>query len=173
MATGLYHKHNVLKMRIMHAAFFANRPLTCREIADMINVPLINVSAMMNHYQKQSQHKYFRRLKPIKGKAYRYKLTRSGVIYLGRYCLQFHEGFSLSLYKTQKMPKRDKIMAERKAEAEWRQAVLDKTGIEIPRPPKPTLEELLNFDLADLVDYMGITKRGTLEMGITGIEVDS
>jgi hypothetical protein len=172
MATGIYHKHNVLKMRIMHTVFFAGKPLTCKEIADNLGLPLVNISTMMRHYHKQKEHKYFRKLKPIKGKAYRYKLTKSGAIYLAKYCWRFHEGFSLSLYKTKKMPKRDKIMAERKAEAAQRQVELDKTGVEIPQKPKPTLKELLNFDPAELVDYMGITKQGALEMGITEILLD-
>lgn len=173
MATGMYHQHNVLKMRIMHTVFFAGRPLTCREIADDLNLPLANISAMMSHYNKQKENKYFRKLKPIKGKARRYKLTKSGMIYFKRYCWHYHEGFSLSLYKTKTMPKRDKIMAERKAEAARRQAELDRTGVEIPRPPKPTLKELLNFDPSGLVDYMGITKQGALEMGIIGIKIGS
>jgi hypothetical protein len=158
----------------MLVLFFSKLPLTCREIADYLDVPLVNVSAMMNHYQKQ-QHKYFKKLKPIKGtgKAYRYTITKYGMEALGRYCWRLHEGFSLSLYKVIKMPKRDRIMAERHAEFELRNAIFEQTGIEIPRKPKPTLEELLNFDPADLADYMGVTKRGALEMGITVIDVDS
>jgi hypothetical protein len=172
LAIGIYHKTNVLKFRIMHAVFNAGEPLTCREIASRLDVPLVNVSAIMNHYQKQTEHKYFRRLKPIKGKAYRYKLTKSGAKYLAKYCWRLHEGFSLSLYKVKKMPKRDKVIAERNAEAELRDAIFEKTGVEMPRKPKPTIKELLNFDPAELTDYMGITKMGALEMGITGFDFE-
>ena len=156
----------------MIACYDSKRPLTCKEIAEILDMPLVNVSAMMNHYQKQSEHKYFRQLKPVKGKAYRYKITKYGIETLLRYCRRLHEGFSLSLYKEKKMQKRDRIMAERHAEFERRQAEFDRTGIEIPRKPKPTLGELLNFDPTDLADYMGITKYGMLEMGIVGIDFD-
>ncbi len=70
------------------------------------------------------------------------------------------------------MPKRDKVIAERNAEAELRDAIFEKTGVEMPRKPKPTIKELLNFDPAELTDYMGITKMGALEMGITGFDFE-
>lgn len=174
VATGTYHKLNVLKFRIMLACFDADRPLTCREIADELGVPPVNISAVMNHYREKNCG-YFQRLKPIKeqGKAYRYKITKKGLKYLGLYAYRLHEGFDLSLgaRKIKTMPKRARLMAEREAESYRRQAEFERTGIEQPRKPKPTLKEILNFDPADLSDYIGITKQGALELKITGIEI--
>lgn len=172
MATGIYHKTNILKFRIMLTCFDADKPLTCRGIADELGVPLVNVSAVMTHYRKKHCG-YFQRLKPEKGKAYRYKITKKGMKYLGLYACRLHDGFDLSLgaRKIKTLPKRDRILAERQAESARRQAIFERTGIMPPQRPKPTMKELLNFDPAELRDYIGITKQGALEMGITGIDI--
>lgn len=172
MATGIYHKFNTLKFRILLACFDANRPLTCREIAEQLVVPPVNVSAVMNHYRKRDCG-YFQQLKPVAGKAYRYKITKKGLKYLAMYAYRLHEGFDLSLSarKIKTMPKRERILAERLAESNRRQAEFERTGIMPPQRPKPTLEDVLNFDLADLSDYIGITKQGAVEMGITGFDI--
>lgn len=174
MATGIYHKLNVLKFRIMLTCFDAGRPLTCREIADELGVPLVNISALMNHYRERNCG-YFQRLKPIKGqgKAYRYKITKKGLKYLAMYACRLYEGFDLSLgaRKVKTMPKRERILAERRAESNRRQAEFEITGIMPPQKPKPTIKDILNFDPTDLRDYIGITKKGALEMGITGFDI--
>ena len=173
MATGIYHKTNVLKMRIMLTVYNADFPLTCSEIADTTGSSLINVSTAMHHYRAKKCG-YFRRLKPIKGKAYRYKITKKGTKYLELYCWRLHRGFDLSLgsRKIKTMPKYERLKAERQAEFESSQAEFEHTGIQQPEKPKPTLAELLNFDPTDLADYIGITKYGMLEMGIVGIDFD-
>lgn len=175
MATGIYHQTNVLKFRIMHAVFFAGKPLTCREIAEKLNMPPSPISEAMRHYNNQKPRKYFIRMKPKSGKAYRYKLTKTGIMYLARYANRFYEGFDLSLerpYKVKSMPKRDRVMAKRHAEAVERQRILDETGKQLLPKAKPTMKEMLAIDPRDLIDYMGITKQGATEFGITGLEVE-
>jgi len=114
MATGICHKINVLKFRIMLTCFDAGRPLTCSEIADELGFPLVNISVVMNHYREKNCG-YFQRLKPVTGKAYRYKITKKGLKYLGLYACRLYEGFDLSLgaRKIKTMPKRARLMAER------------------------------------------------------------
>ena len=138
-------------------------------------MPAGPISEAMRHYNNQKPHKYFSRLKPKSGKAYRYKLTKTGKKYFVIYATRFYEGFDLSLersYRVKSTPKREKVMAKRRAESEERQRILDETGIEISLPAKPTIREKLNIDPQDLVHYLGITKAGVTEMGITGLEVE-
>ena len=84
MAIGIYYRQNVLKFRIMREVFFADHPLTCREIADLLDMPTGTISETMGYYNKQKPRKYFVRLKPKSGKEYRYKLTKIGCNYLAR-----------------------------------------------------------------------------------------
>lgn len=148
--------------------------MTCREIADELKLPIQAVSQAMLAYNNIKPHKYFRRLKPKAGKAYRYKLSKKGMEYLLRYAHRFYDGFDLSLEhpeKVKQMPKRQKVLEQRQNDAMNRNKILEDTGIYISRP-KPTIRELLTIDPADLAGYMGITKKGALEMGIVAIEVE-
>lgn len=150
------------------AAYKVKKPLTCQEIADLIGVQVTNIRAQMCHYQGL-KHKYFRRLKPKKGsRAYRYSITKFGRKTLLRYAQRIHKGFDLNLKarKIKTMPRYEIIMAERRAESDRRQAFLDVTGIDLPPKPKPTLKEILTITSEEPLDYVGVTKRGALELGV-------
>lgn len=154
-------------------ALNGNSPMTCREIADELRLPIQAVSQAMLSYNNIKPHKYFRRLKPKAGKAYRYKLTKKGTEYLIKYAYRFYDGFDLSLEhpeKVKQMPKRQRVLEQRRNDSVQRHKILKETGIYRSRP-KPTLRELLDIAPVDLTEYMGITKKGALEMGIMAIEV--
>jgi|GEM_PF-6627907 len=68
----------------MREVLFVNHPLICREIADLLDMSTGTISETMSHYNKQKPRKYFVRLKPKSGKAYRYKLAKIGRNYLAR-----------------------------------------------------------------------------------------
>lgn len=70
-------------------------PMTCSQIADSIGVPVNNVRAMMCYYQKWG-YGYFRRLKPLKGKSYRYKINRYGKHTYIQYLKRIKLGFDLN-----------------------------------------------------------------------------
>lgn len=170
MASGIYHKHNALKFRLLHVGYRVYpKALTAQEFAEKLKVPVTNVRAQMKHYQ-DLERKYFRRLKPEKGsRSYRYKLTKFGMTILIRYIGRLNKGFDFNLGKfkaTNQTPKYEQVKAMKQAEADRRQAELELTGIEQPRKLKPTVEELLKFNYSDLKYYIGITKRGALEMGL-------
>jgi hypothetical protein len=120
----------------------------------------------------QSKHKYFKRHKPIKGKAYRYTLTKTGEKDLLLYSARLYRGLDLSLgsRKRKKIPKYERLKAERQVEFERRPAEFERIGIPQPEKPKPTVKGWFNWDIADLQDYIGVTKQGAVDMGITGIE---
>ncbi|KKG14430.1 hypothetical protein EO98_13380 [Methanosarcina sp. 2.H.T.1A.6] len=81
-----YPKTNALKLRMMFAVFRdPDGTITCREIADTPGIPAGNVSRLMRNYRKK-ECGYSRRLKPDKStKAYKYRLTKKGALYLVKY----------------------------------------------------------------------------------------
>lgn len=175
MATGIYHKFNVLKTRILHAhlAEWPNpgwrRPYTNREIAKKLGMPINKISDAMRHYQKQEHHKYFKRLKPLKGStAYRYLITDSGIKYLTQYLQRMHDGFDLSLCSRKRTRTPQFEIARAAEQADWheRHRILEKTGV-FPPEHKPTAQELLDINPELLSYYIGITKQGALELGLT------
>lgn len=167
MGYGKYFKSNALKTCIMHSLFFASEPLTTREIAERIGVPPVNVSKQMCMYRRK-RCGYFRRLKPIEGKAFRYKITEKGEKYFFIYCSRVYNGYDLNLRARvpQHMPKYDILKQQRLAAFDKRQEEFEKTGVQQPEPPKPTLEDWINLKPEDLEQYIGLTKRGALEMGL-------
>lgn len=175
MATGIYYKNNVLKTRILHAHLTEwpnpgwQRPYTNREIAEKLGVPINKISDAMHHYQKQEQHKYFKRLKPLKGTtAYRYLITDSGIKYLIKYLQHMHDGFDLSLCRRVPIatPQFEIARAAEQADWEQRHKILAETG-KFPPKQRPTAQELLNIKPEVLRYYIGITRHGAVEMGLT------
>lgn len=175
MATGIYHKFNVLKTRILsaHMVEWPNpgwqRPYTNREVAQKLGVPINKISDAMRHYQKQEHHKYFKRLKPLKSTtAYRYEITKYGIQYLFQYLIRMHEGFDLSLCsrKRTRTPQFEIARAEKQADWEQRHKVLADTGV-FPPKERPTAQELLNVKPELLSYYIGITRHGAVEMSLT------
>jgi hypothetical protein len=79
----------------MREMLFVNYPLICREIADLLDMPTGTISETMSHYNKQKPRKYFVRLKPKSGKAYRYKIAKIGRNYLRE---NSHSDFLLSYW---------------------------------------------------------------------------
>lgn len=179
MATGIYHKNNILKTRILraHLAEWPNpgwrRPYTNSEIAEKLGVPINKISDAMRHYQKQEHHKYFKRLKPLKGStAYRYLITDSGIKYLIKYLQRMHDGFDLSLCSNKHTTTPQFEIARAAKQADWheRHRILEKTG-KLPPEHKPTAQELLDIKPKLLSYYIGITKQGALELGLTEADI--
>lgn len=103
--TGCYHVTNGLKVRIMNA-FIKNgikNPMTTRDIADSIGVPICNINNSMKHYMTFRRH-YFRRLpKRVKGYGmgggYRYTITDYGISIYLQYLKRIKLGLDLNLHK--------------------------------------------------------------------------
>jgi hypothetical protein len=170
MASGRYHMCNALKVRIMDAVFCdEDEIMTCREIADTLNIPLVNISRAMNNY-KEKGCGYFRRLKPLKGKgkAFRYKLTEKGMKYYIKYCYRIRQGFDLNLNasKVISMPKREEIKRKKYEEFVAHQEEFERTGIQQPEKPKETWCDWVNLSYNDIADYTGITRHGALKMNL-------
>lgn len=181
MATGVYHKINALKMRILWAHTMLNiqnndgkpQPHTNQEIAIALGEPRQKISDAMCCYHKQKQHRYFRRLKMIGGyNGYRYQITKSGDRYLWKYLMRMQMGFDLSLGRRvpQTTPQYAIARAEQQADWEQRHRILEETGV-FPEKKKYTKQELLNNMPKFLQYYIGITKHGALDMEIEKIEI--
>lgn len=155
MGYGKYFKSNALKLLIMNCLFFADRPLTTREISEKIGVPMVNVSKQILTY-KQKKCGYFRRLKPTQRKAYRYKITEKGERYYFIYCKRVFYGYDLNLRATTptRMPKYETAKQQR----------LDAA---ITGKGEPELEDIIDLRPEDIEQYLGLTKRGSTQMGLT------
>ncbi|MCC4766408.1 hypothetical protein FXW07_07210 [Methanosarcina sp. DH1] len=91
-----YHKYNFLKLRIMDVLMWASQPMTCRQIAERLDVPAKNVSRILCHYI-QHHYGYFRRLKPLEGSnAYLYKINKKGIRAYLEYMKRLKLGFDLN-----------------------------------------------------------------------------
>lgn len=159
MGHGKYFKSNALKVLIMNTLFFSDLPMTAREIAEKIGVPHVNVSKQLCMYQRKHCG-YFRRLKPIQGKAFRYKISEKGEKYFFVYCRRIYYGYDLNLRATtpQRMPKYY-IMKQQRLDAALR------------RIEEPKLEDIIDLAPEDIEQYIGLTRRGSLEMGLTAADL--
>jgi transcription initiation factor IIE alpha subunit len=83
MATGYYHKHNMLKFRILTALMVGRRAMTAKEIAEAAGIEQKKVCDELYHWKKENNFHYVRRLKKKDGRFYRYTITKFGIrIYL-------------------------------------------------------------------------------------------
>jgi len=154
MGHGKYFKSNALKLLIMNTLFFSDRSMTAREIAEKIGVPGVNVSKQLCMY-KRKQCGYFRRLKPAQGKAYRYKITEKGEKYFFVYCKRVYYGYDLNLRAVtpSRMPKYETMKQQRL------KATITGKG-------EPELEDIIDLKSEDVEQYIGLTKRGSTQMGL-------
>lgn len=172
MASGKYFKSNALKVLIMNALFFSDQPMTVREIAEKIGVPMVNVSKQLCMYHRKHCG-YFRRLKPVHGKAFRYKITGKGEKYFFIYCKRIFYGYGLNLRAVtpERMPKYYKMKQEKLEDAMKRSEEFERTGLQQPELQKPGLEDIIDLRPEDIEQYLGLTKRGSLEMGLTASDL--
>jgi hypothetical protein len=79
MATGYYHKYNVLKHKILWTLGRSEEPLTAQQIADMMMIDRKRVTDALYHWHSEG-YGYTQRMKrKAEGtKAYRYKITEKG-----------------------------------------------------------------------------------------------
>jgi len=178
MANGTYFKSNALKFMIMNAlyrnrAFNAATSMTCAEISYVTGVPHIKIAnSLLKYHNKRCG--YFRRSKPMGGedhkdrKAYRYSLNNKGLYYFLRYCSKIKGGFGLNLRgsKVTLMPRFEEIRMQRAKEWHDAHVVLAQKGVFVD-PRKKTLNEKTNIKRFEFRDYVGITKRGSLVLGVT------
>jgi hypothetical protein len=147
--TGYYHKNNVLKFRVLEAAFhFPSETFTTRDIEAATCIDFKTVGGALGHYHKVGIG-YFKRM-PKKGSGhghpYRWKITSKGMEAYRAYLLRIKRGFDLNLRSTKikRMPSYGKFKFEKpKCLKDWK---------------------LLP---GQLDGYIGITKLGAEEMGIT------
>ncbi|MDD3246022.1 MAG: hypothetical protein PHF18_04050 [Methanosarcina sp.] len=95
-ATGIYHKHNFLKLRIL-SEFFAVYPqaMTSNELCEAIGNPA-SVRSMLAKYKKYRLIKRMPKKAPGHGGCYRYKLTNHGARYYFAYKHRYNLGFDLN-----------------------------------------------------------------------------
>jgi hypothetical protein len=147
--TGYYHKNNVLKFRILEAAF--HLPLetfTTRDIEAVTGIDFKTVGGALGHYHKVGIG-YFRRMPkkgPGHGHPYRWKITEKGFYAYKKYLMRIKRGFDLNRRSTKikRMPSYGKFKFK-----------------------KP--ESLEDYKLlpGQLEGYIGITRLGAEEMRIT------
>ncbi len=151
MSTGIYHKRNILKLRVMNALFIhgctntQNRTMTCKEIAaNLGDVPPNHVSRMMSNLHEKKAG-YFARMKPAKGsREYRYKLTRKGLEWYTKYMQRILKGLDLNFSRD--IPVRVRV-GVREIEKEMLMNAMD----------SKLDDDLLN-------DYLGFTREGYEEL---------
>jgi hypothetical protein len=152
--TGYYHKNNVLKFRILEAAIFLPfETFTTRDIEAATGIDFKTVGGALGHYHKVGIT-YFRRM-PKKGAGhghpYRWKITKKGIEAYLAYLMRIRRGFDLNRRSTKikRMPSYGKFKYEKLNSLE---------GLKL---------EDLKLLPGQLEGYIGITKRGAEEMGIT------
>jgi hypothetical protein len=147
--TGYYHKNNVLKFRILEAAFYLPyETFTTRDIEAVTGIDFKTVGGALGHYHKVGIT-YFRRMPkkgPGHGHPYRWKLTKKGMVAYNAYLMRIKRGFDLNRRsrKVKRMPSYGKFKFE-----------------------KPKNLEDFKLLPGQLEGYIGITNRGAEEMGIT------
>ena len=96
MESGIYHKHNFLKFRLMEVCVQIDRqPITTREWSILLNVPINSIESALCYYEKKGIP-YFRRLPKKDGNKYRYKLTDKGFKAYLIYRERILKGFDLN-----------------------------------------------------------------------------
>jgi len=149
-ATGIYHKFNGRKVRIMDA-FVRNgieNSMTTRQISEATGIEIYTIRQGMLHYMT-FKHKIFKKL-PSKAKAhmgrkpYRYKITSYGVNCYLKYLKRLKLGVDMNLHKTTpvKMPHYNFHAIDMKQAL--REGITDQ----------------------EIVNYIGISKQGALELGL-------
>lgn len=100
MASGYYHRRNFLKFRILQCLFendavYSNTAMTCAEIAEAIGIEQKKVAGAVSCYSVRG-YPYLSRLEKKRGHAYKYKLTKKGVMWYLVYANRIKHGSSLN-----------------------------------------------------------------------------
>lgn len=100
MATGYYHRRNFLKFRILQCLFENNAvtavtTMTCPEIAEAIGIDQKKIAGAISCYSVRG-YPYLSRLEKKKGHAYRYKLTKAGILWYLVYANRIKRGADLN-----------------------------------------------------------------------------
>jgi hypothetical protein len=102
----MYHKANVLKLRIMNVLYVkgclrgSNQAMTCKEINKITGIESVYISRLMSRLKK-IKAAYFIRLKPKEGREYRYQLSKLGIKWYYEYLKRFYLGFELNCVRAQ------------------------------------------------------------------------
>jgi hypothetical protein len=151
MATGVYHKYNVLKFRMLEVAYnHRPNPITCREIADELGLPINNISARMRAYTQRKYHYFSRQRKRTYSGSYRYKITKHGVITYFQYLKRIKLGFDLN--QNRRAPKHMTTFDGLKV-------IRFRTKDDLTLTPK------------QLAPYINTTRRGVEEFGISDDDI--
>jgi hypothetical protein len=147
-ATGIYHKFNGRKARVMEA-FVRNgieNAMTTRQIADNTGIDIWTIREGMRHYMS-FRHKIFKRL-PSKAKTktgrkpYRYKITDYGVACYLKYHKRIKLGVDLNLHKTKPVK-------------------MNHYNFHAVNMKEAIKEGITDFEI---VNYIGVTKQGATEL---------
>jgi hypothetical protein len=98
MGTGLYHKYNILKYRVLHVLYSANEPLTTLAIANKIGIDRKRITDALSHYHRH-HYGYTKRLKTKQGHYHLYTITKRGTEAYLSYDKRFRSGKSLNRLK--------------------------------------------------------------------------
>lgn len=101
MATGYYHRYNVLKYRILSILAHYDDPMTAQEIANLLGgVERKKVTDALGYWQSEG-YGYTQRMKRKADgtKAYRYKITKKGREILQVYINRMKSGMELNISK--------------------------------------------------------------------------
>lgn len=151
MASYCYHKVNALKWRIMNCFYHSDKTdLTCREISDLTGVSLRKIESAMSYYH-QRKYGYFMRLRKKADnhtKAFRYKMNGYGYKWYGIYQRRIKIGVDLRCSVGRKKVYRMKHFRGLKQ-------ITVRDAVNAPVTPE------------EIDDYIGLTKAGVVDMGIT------
>ncbi len=112
MATGISHRHNALKLRILHAAyhlqvFEGKKFVTSSMIADFTGADIKNVSRALSTYYLKG-YGYFRRLGEAKaGQENRYTLNKKGINTYKKYAQRAKCGLEMNFARANPRKVRD------------------------------------------------------------------
>jgi hypothetical protein len=145
--TGFYHKYNFLKFRILEALAWSPKPMTTKEISDKIGVPFVRISVAIKTYLDKGIP-YIQRLKKKRCRAFRYKITKSGMKAYVEYLIRIERGLGLNRLRPWQIERMEtygqfKVRKQRKS----------------PEDFKLKKEQLL--------PYFGVTYFGRMKFGYT------
>jgi len=101
VATGYYHRYNVLKYRILNVlAHYDKEPMTAQEIADLLGTERKRVTDALGYWHKEG-YGYTQRMKrkAERSKAYKYQVTKKGREILQVYINRMKSGMELNISK--------------------------------------------------------------------------
>lgn len=97
MATGVAHKFNAMKFKILMSVLRnPNLYVTTREIADDIDAPITNVSKIINTWHNRNYGYLSRLPKFHQNQGYKYKILKHGVRSVIQYKRRMSLGFDLN-----------------------------------------------------------------------------